>query len=204
MCNVCVAECALGVSACRKESCHAFQDGYRISWTAAPRIDLKAALRALRPPSGKNRRTSRRRTSAKGTKPLSLREQVSFYRVSERPTIFVRARGRGAETRGEFQVRREGGTWPKEWQKIDDLANAMSLYGLDVKWRFVPEAVQDWASYRSHTMPTADSLSDALEAKHEARAEREERVFARKRTKKLARRQRVQHAKTLRRTASAV
>lgn len=203
MCNVCVAECALGVSACHKDTCVAFQEGHRISWTGAPRIDLDAALR-FREPDGKKRRRSRRRTSAKGTKPLSLREKACLYGISERPTIFVRARGRGAEIRGEFQVRREGGVWPKQWQKTDDLAQAMYLYGLDVKWRFVPKVVQDWASYRSNTMPTVDALADALERKREVLAAREDRAFARMRTKKPARRRRLRHAKPKDTRAAAI
>jgi hypothetical protein len=53
--------------------------------------------------------------------------------AGDRPIVYVRARGRDPEGRAQFQLRRERDAWLAAWQTTDDLANAMSMYGLDVK-----------------------------------------------------------------------
>ena len=202
MCDVCVAENALSTTACGKETCNAFRDGYRIAWSTAPQIDFKRALSTTRATSGRSRR---RPKHAPKTKTMS-RTLAMLFGLPERATIYVRARGgrgrRGAEGRGEFQIRREGESWPKEWQTTDDLAGAMAMYGLDVKWKYVPKLVQEWATYRTKAMPTLEALNEAFDARIAAREAREGRQpilirprRVRVRAHKQARDVRVRHKK---------
>jgi len=155
MCNVCVAGEALATTACRNADCKALADGYQVAWTTAPAIDFKKAL-SSRHRGPKSSRKPRRR--------VSMRDRAFALGLPERPTVFVRARGNGPETRGEFQVRRQGESWPKKWQKTDDMASAMSMYGLDIKWRRVPKLVQAWARFEASEMPTLDALYDARDS----------------------------------------
>jgi len=164
MCNVCVAEQALATTACGKANCVALGDGFQVAWTTAPTIDFKKALSSLYSRSSLlsgRRRVKSKRARRRG---VSIRASVFAFGLLECPTVFVRARGKGAETRGEFQVRRQGGAWPKEWQKTDDVAGAMAMYGLDIKWKYVPKLVQDWARFETSEMPTLDALHEALDA----------------------------------------
>lgn len=174
MCDVCVAENALSATACGKETCNAYRDGHRIAWSTAPHIDFKKALATTRVASGPR---SRRRP--KHRQKTTSRTLALLFGLPERATLYVRARGgrgrRGAEGRGEFQIRREGEGWSKEWQTTDDLAGAMGMYGLDVKWKYVPKSVQEWATYQTKPMPTLEALNEALDARIAAREAREGR-----------------------------
>ena len=51
----------------------------------------------------------------------------------------------------------------------------MGMYGLDVKWKFVPKLVREWVTYRTKRMPTLEELNEALDAWIAAREAREGR-----------------------------
>lgn len=164
MCNVCVADQALATTACGNVKCMAFAEGHAVAWTTAPTIDFKKALSSLRAPGRRRSEKNRTRRRKVPRSRASARDSALALGLQERPTVFVRARGKGAEVRGEFQVRRQGSGWPKEWQKTDDVAGAMAMYGLDIKWKYVPKLVQAWARFETSEMPTLDVLHDALDA----------------------------------------
>jgi hypothetical protein len=145
MCNVCVAGAALATTSCGKKDCAALQQGHRIVWRHGPDVQ--------RPD---------RRISKATTCPAGHRRQAPLAR----PTVYVRARARGQERAhpdpegpADFQLRRDGEDWPVAWQLTSNLASAMALYGLDVKWgRLVPASVQKWTTYKSPRMPEIHEL----------------------------------------------
>ena len=120
MCNVCVARDALATSSCGKDDCVAFETGHRHVWSKGP-ILKQARRKSVRKKDG----------------------GLIFLPVARRPkqpTVYIRARGRDAEGRAQFQLRREHELWPKTWQTTDDLANAVAMYGLDSHWGRGPQA----------------------------------------------------------------
>jgi hypothetical protein len=156
MCNVCVAEAAIEVTSCKKTTCVAFEEGHRIVWRHGPNI-VRPKTRTSK---GKGSGSTHRRAAP-----------------PDRPTVYVRARGRSAEGRGQFQLRREHESWPKTWQTTDDLAGAMAVYGLDSKWgRHVPESVKLWATYKG-PLPTLDELHDERAVRLERRQARAPRTL---------------------------
>lgn len=156
MCNVCVARDALATSSCGKDDCVAFETGHRHVWSKGP-ILKQARRKSVRKKDG----------------------GLIFLPVARRPkqpTVYIRARGRDAEGRAQFQLRREHELWPKTWQTTDDLANAVAMYGLDSHWgQNVPKPVQQWLTYETSEMPSLDVL-------HELQARRNERRSARRTT----------------------
>ncbi len=137
MCETCVAESALAMTSCRKNSCASLQHGYEIRWDDGP--DL---TREQLDPEGAAR-------TKKFRLPKGLRKKVRGKLANRcniaKPMLFVRARGAGAEAKAaEYQIRLPYELWPKMWTATQDLAGSMSLYGLGVKWECVPKAVQNW------------------------------------------------------------
>jgi len=134
MCCVCVAEEALWATRCKDETCMAYRQGERIHWHDAPPP-------LARPIWTKNRPAWARRSRRL---PLKVRKKLA-NRTLPLPFVCVRAKGsKGAEGPGRFQIRLSNEKWPKEWTRVDDVATAMSRYGLDSRWDCVPKQVQDW------------------------------------------------------------
>ena len=141
MCNVCVARDALATSSCGKDDCVAFETGHRHVWSKGP---------ILKQP---RRKSVRKKDGGLIFQPVARRPM--------QPTVYIRARGRDAEGRAQFQLRREHELWPKTWQTTDDLANAVAMYGLDSHWgQNVPKPVQQWLTYETAEMPSLDELHE--------------------------------------------
>jgi len=145
MCQVCVADSALAVSSCRKDSCAAFVRGHEIVWEDAP------------PPKVPHHRRSRRRSTAK-----LMINPAAFGLRGPMAKVFVRARGKSSEGQpARYQIRLPHEGWPKEWTRTAkgrDLASSMSLYGFDVKWQHVPAPMQRWVLGKSPSKPTEEEL----------------------------------------------
>lgn len=141
MCNVCVADAALATARCGKKDCVAFEEGHQITWPNGPRTKAPTS-----------------RAKWKG------RVFAHSSRSVERATVFVRARGRDAEGRADFQLRRPHAPWPTTWQTTDSLASAVAMYGLDIRWgKHVPKPVQQWVTGQTAEMPTLDVLYELRE-----------------------------------------
>lgn len=150
MCETCVAESALAMTSCRKNSCASLQQGYEIRWDAGPdltreQLDPEGAARvkSMRLPKGLRKK---------------IRGKLANRCNMAKPMLFVRARGDGSEFKAaEYQIRLPYELWPKTWTATKDLAGSMSLYGLGVKWECVPKAVQNWI-LRKRKMPREREL----------------------------------------------
>lgn len=59
------------------------------------------------------------------------------------PSVSIRARGE-AEGPAEYQILREGETWPEHWAKTEDLASLIAKVGFDVQWHRVPMVTKVW------------------------------------------------------------
>lgn len=140
MCEVCVAENALSVAACGRGSCPAWTVGHEIMWRDAPAPAV--------PPSPGRRRRMSPKTRARFARLMNSPDSFGRRGVHEdltRARIFVRARGKCAEGKpARYQMRLPGEPWPKAFVRTSDLARDMATFGLEVKWKHVPAAVQDW------------------------------------------------------------
>lgn len=152
MCDVCVAERALWSTRCGRKKCMAYEEGALFAMSEAPRIPSSAHpyFGRIRPWRGQ-----------RATRKARFR-QTSLHAA---PGICVRARGKGrvraAESAGSYQIKLEWKLWPKEWTRTRDLAGSMGLYGLDVKWRFMPRIVKNWVLGR-RKMPTEAEIKASL------------------------------------------
>lgn len=173
MCNVCVAENALAMTNCKKNTCAAFQRGYEIRWDEGPDLTL-----AQFDPKGEVRR-KKWRTRMRPI-PKKKRGKLANHCNRNKPMIFVRARGKGAEFKAaQYQLRLPYDQWPKKWVSSKDLAGSMSLYGLDVKWDCIPKAVKD-ALLRKGPLPSDGELRAAQAKRRKAR----EKKFGKKKQTK--------------------
>ncbi len=151
MCEVCVAESALAMTECKKNTCASLQRGYEIRWDGAPDLTLEQ-LSPERAARLKKQRKRHPRLRKKVRGKLANRLNVA------KPMLFVRARGKGSEFKSaEYQIRLPYELWPKNWVKTKDLAGSMSLYGLGVKWECVSKEVQKWI-LRKRKMSTEREL----------------------------------------------
>lgn len=161
MCNVCVAENALAMTSCRKNTCASLQRGYEIRWDAGPDLTDKQF-----DPEGAKRRWKVMKDQP--PLPKKKRGKMVNHCYRNKPMVFVRARGKGSEFKpAEYQIRLSHQQWPAKWVKTKDLAGSMSTYGLEVKWDCVPKVVQD-AILRKRPWPSEGELRKASAKRRKA------------------------------------
>lgn len=133
MCDVCVAERALWATRCKNKDCMSLHEGNLIQWHDAPRV--KGSMT----PRGKSHLETLRKMKRRPGKWDITKA------ILPAPGIRIRAVGGGPEFKPcKVQLKLDGETWPRKWEKTQDLAGFVNHYGLDSKWKFVPKAVQDW------------------------------------------------------------